>query len=216
MAQFIPAILAPSETELTYWLNQLETLASRIHLDFADNSLVANRTVLPAELKSLPSSTLFDAHLMVNQPSRYLPDLARLTVDRVIVHLEATEETSQALATATDYRLSVGLAINPNTSLSALLPYRSQIDLVQLMAIEPGFGGQPFKDETLDRIREVKRLLPELPLAVDGGVRLTNAKAILAAGADILIAGPGGYEVEGSITKGIKMWRNVINSQDTK
>lgn len=204
MAIFIPAILEQNKKEFMEILNKLTPLVSRIQIDFADSTLVANRTVLPDELGLLPTTVEFDAHLMVDQPTHYFADLKKLGFARAIVHKECQENFETILAAASHHQLGLALVLNPETKIDPSLADFHHLDFIQLMGVHPGFGGQPFIETTYDRIRQARILLPNLPIAIDGGVRLDNAQAIIEAGAEFLIVGRQGFE------GGIEKWQNLL------
>lgn len=211
MAEFIPAILAHDTSTVTQQVRVLNRLTNRVHLDFADETLVPNQTVLPADLLDLVTTLEIDAHLMVDRPTAYFGSLAHMGVGRIIVHLEALQPLEEALDEAQVYGFIVGLAVNPDASLESVAPYVGAIDHLLIMGVEPGFTGQVFVEQTYDRVRQANLLYPHLPIAVDGGVRLAKAAPLLESGADMLIASPAGYQVDGSVEKGLQQWQQTLS-----
>lgn len=214
MAQFIPAILERDREVVFALLANLEGLVSRVHIDFADNSLAPSTTVLPAELDGMQSSCKLDAHLMVERSGQYLTDLTRLGFDRVIFHIESSDSLSESLAQARTLGLVSILTLNPETSLEALRDYAADVDMIQIMSVDPGFTGQLLVDDTYERIAQVKQLYPHAAIAIDGGVRLNNARKLLAAGADCLIASRKGFEQKGDLRAGITAWNELTKNAD--
>ncbi len=211
MIQVIPTILESTVAEFNERRVILEPLVKRISLDFADNTLVPNTTVLPTELSELSPGVEYDAHLMVRQPGQYFPQLAKLGVKRILVHLESSEDIAVLAEKARALNLGFALTLNPETPITALVPHLPLVEFVQIMGIHPGFGGQPFVPETYDRIRELRELAPSLDIAIDGAVRYDNARALLDAGATILTVGKGGYILEGSAASGMVKWHQLLN-----
>lgn len=210
MAEFIPAILEPDREGVFRLLSAFEGVTPRAHIDFTDNSLVASMTALPAELDGLQTSCKLDAHLMVDRPTQYLVDLARLGFERVILHVESYDPINESIEQAGSLGLLPILTLNLESSIEMLRDYASDVDIIQIMAVDPGFTGQPFVDEAYDRIREVKRLYPHVAVFVDGGVRTNNAPHLMRAGAEALIASRRGFEQNGDLRAGIKAWQDLI------
>lgn len=202
---FVPALLTDSEVELLQACGRLSKLVSLIHIDFADNTLVPNQTVLPAEIDSLPPQAELHAHLMTDQPSAYFPKLHSLGFSGVVVHIESAEPMEDVFEQAEENHLLVAIAVNPETSLERVMIYKDRAQYIQLMGVHPGFGGQQFIEDTYDRLKELRSKLPTTTLAVDGGVRLTNAQQLIAAGASLLVVGQGGYQAEG-----VERWQQTM------
>ncbi len=209
MVELVPSVLEHSLEEAQVLFRQLAGVARRIQVDFADNQFVANKTFMP---KDLPLDLPFEveAHLMVNEPTKYFTDLAERDIERVIVHLESHESVDDILIAAADHNLTIGLAINPLTSIDRLLPYSQRVGFIQLMDIEPGFGGQPMAANALERLQRARELMPEKIIAVDGAVRLTNASQLINAGANILVVGKGGLSEGDSLVQGIHSWQRLL------
>ncbi len=212
-AELIPAVLEQSRENLTTILQSLVGLVSRVQIDFADQSLVANHTVLPADLDRLSNDFELDAHLMVNQPMSYFTDLVRLGFKRVIVHVEAIDRPAAIIVAAKAHQLDLAVTLKPETAISALEPYRDACQFIQVMAIDPGFGNQPFLATTYERLDQIIMAFPHLPLAVDGGVRLDNARLLIEHGARLLVVGRAGFMADGDPTPGIDRWHALLSSQ---
>lgn len=214
--QFIPAVLCQTAAESVELIRQLSAYSPSVHLDIADGSLVPNRTALPGELGELNDINprpVIDAHLMVDNPLAYFHDLNRIGVSRAVVHAEAKVDPSAVIEQAARYSLRLAVALNPSTGVARIQPYANSADFIQLMAIEPGFGGQPFIESTYQRLAEIRQAYPDLPIAVDGGVRLANAKRLIEAGATILIAGRGGFMPDGDMASGFDQWRQLLKAK---
>lgn len=210
--KFIPAILEDHPNAVFELAGQLQKMVPRIHLDFADGTMIDSHTALPAELLDLSFEGELDAHLMVNRPTDYFNSLAHIGFTTVILHLEAVQHLAESIAAAKSHGFKVGLALNPDTSLQSAEPFISKIDFLQIMGVEPGYTGQPFLPQTFSRLESASKLYPNLSLAVDGGVRLSNAAALVSAGAKILVASRKGFDLADTLATGLSQWNQLIES----
>ena len=163
-----------------------------IHVDVMDGKFVKNKTLSFGELKEIHRFTgkRLDVHLMVKKPIKFIHDYATLNTEYITIHAE-TKDVEKSLEVIDDYGIKKGLSIKPNTPLEALEPYLDKIDLILVMSVEPGKGGQTFIEETVDRIKELKKILKKSNskalISVDGGINDEVAKKLK--DADILISG---------------------------
>jgi ribulose-phosphate 3-epimerase len=169
--------------------------AGLVHVDVMDGHFVPNLTIGPAVLKALRRATSLplDCHLMIENADRYLDAFVEAGADWVSLHLEAMPHLQRAVAHLRSRGVRAGVALNPATPLSALEEILSQLDFVLIMSVNPGFGGQSFLPQSLDKVRrlraEIERRALTVQIEVDGGVDPKNARALAEAGADILVAG---------------------------
>jgi ribulose-phosphate 3-epimerase len=176
-----------------------------IHLDVMDGHFVENITMGPVVVEALrPHSTLpFHSHLMISQPLRYVRAFAEAGSDLIIFHLEADDDPDEVIAAIRASGRQAGVAINPETTAEAALPYLTRIDLLLVMTVHPGWGGQPFMTEVLPKLdalhAEVGALGLDLPIGVDGGVNLESIGPAYAAGGDTLVAGKALYGTDGDL-----------------
>lgn len=214
MAIFIPALLETEPDILMTQIARLELLVKRIQIDFADGIFVPTRSVLPNELDRLASDLELDAHLMVERPADWLPDLARLGFRRAIIHIESQGSSAELLALAQALDLVIAWTLNPDSQLTELVPLADEAEFLQIMTVEPGLGGQRLEPLGYDRLAEAKSLFPGKAMAVDGGVRLDNAAGLIALGADLLIVGQAGWSATtGSqpLADGLAAWRSLVS-----
>ena len=171
---------------------QIERHVKILHLDIMDGHFVPNLSFGPVVVKKIrPYSQLFfDVHLMISDPAKYAPEFIRAGADGITFHLEVVAEPREMIKQLRDIGVSVGISIKPGTPVSALEPVVADVDMVLLMTVEPGFGGQSFLPESLRRAEELRKMLrSDQRLEVDGGIYATTAPAIVRAGADTLVAG---------------------------
>ncbi len=183
--------------------------ADLLHLDVMDGHFVPNLTMGPdlcrGVSRALPEAFL-DVHLMVTDPGQYVESFARAGAHHLTFHVEAVKESAAAEIYGEIHRLGMtaGIAINPPTPVERALPYLAGADLVLVMSVNPGFSGQAFIDETLDKTRALKsRLRPDQRLEMDGGISGRNARAVRQAGCDVIVAASAVFGVEPSARSGV-------------
>ena len=196
MVKIAPSILAADFARLGEEIAAVEAAgADLLHVDVMDGHFVPNLTIGPPVVKAVKAVTKLplDVHLMVEQPDALLPDFIDAGSDNLTVHVEACRHLHRTIQSIKDAGVRASVVLNPATSLHALDEILPEVDMVLLMSVNPGFGGQRFLPATLDKIRALKAQISErrLPVAieVDGGVKADNAAEICAAGADVLVAG---------------------------
>lgn len=215
MIQIIPAILATTEKEYSKFTDKVNSSSLTgidwIHIDYMDNKFVQNKSIGPDIIaKCKPESSLkIEAHLMVINPFEWLDQLRSADVSRVISHIEVGErEIRSFIDKAKTLNLKVGLAINPETPVSALEPFLDEVDTVLVMGVHPGFQGQKFIPETLEKIIELssRRSLSHFKIGVDGGISEENARQVVEAGADYLVIGSNLFKYD-NLKEGLeKIW----------
>jgi len=200
-----PSILSADFADLQSALSQCEDGGAHwIHVDVMDNQFVPNLTIGPPVVKSLRPKTnkFLDVHMMVIDPEKLVEPFAKAGADLITFHIEATDDPQSVIDLIKSTSTQVGISIKPSTPLSNIEPYYDQIDLILVMSVEPGFGGQGYINGSTERIQAVKQKLNEMCLQdrvlieVDGGIKLHNAKEIIDAGADVLVAGSAVFRTE--------------------
>ena len=185
----VPAILTDSPTSLDTMVRQSETFTDYVQFDVMDGKFVPSRSITGEHLANLPMKLEWEVHLMVLQPEDYLPYFQREGAIRVIFHYEATSSPRKVIFMAQELGLKVGLAVNPETPISAVLPLIDDVDNVLLMSVHPGFYGAPFIPEVLDKVRELRKLQPDIEIGIDGGVKESNIARIAQSGANVIYVG---------------------------
>ena len=193
-----PSILSADFANLQLALSQCDDGGAHwIHVDVMDNQFVPNLTIGPPVVKSLRPNTkkFLDVHMMVIDPEKLVEPFAKAGADSITFHIEATDDPQSVIDLIKAAGTKVGISIKPATPLAEIEPYYDQIDLVLVMSVDPGFGGQGYIDGSTERIEKVKQMLIEkcvenrVLIEVDGGIKLHNAKEVIDAGADVLVAG---------------------------
>lgn len=183
MVDVIPAILEKDFGEIERKIHLVEDLVPWVQIDIADETLVSNKTFLdPSFFSNLKTPLSFELHMMVKDPLRYLEYFAKIGFRRFFAHVEG-DFVPEFITKCKELDMEVGLAIDGPTRVEKLQQFLNVLDCVLVMAIEAGFSGQPFRDDTLDKIKRIKELDPEIPIAVDGAMNLENAKKVVHAGA---------------------------------
>ena len=210
-----PSILSANFSELGNEIKRLEQGgADMIHVDVMDGHFVPNLTIGPPVIKNLREITKlpFDVHLMIDPVHKYIKDYADAGADIITIHPEATENLSESINHIKSFKKKVGVSLNPNTELNVVLDYLDKIDLILIMSVYPGFGGQKFMPEIIKKIKDLNNIKKDknlnFDIEVDGGINFSNAKKVLDAGANILVSGTTIFkENNGDIEKNIKTLR---------
>ncbi len=200
MIKIAPSILSADFANLERDVKKIAT-ADYIHVDVMDGAFVPNMSIGMPVVKSLRqcSDMFLDVHLMIEKPVRYVEQFAKAGADLLSIHLEADHPTriAEALRIMDECKVKKAVALRPITSPKAILPYIENLDLVLVMTVEPGFGGQAFMPAQLDTIREVREIInkynPACELEVDGGIAPDTAPLVIEAGANVLVAGSAVY-----------------------
>ncbi len=212
-----PSILAADFTRLGEQVREAESVgADLIHIDVMDGSFVPNITMGPLVVEAVRQATKLplDVHLMIVEPERHLEAFAKAGADSISVHIEATPHIHRALQIIRKLGCRVGVAVNPHTPASALGEIIHMLDLVLVMTVNPGFGGQKFLEEIMPKVTRLRKMAEEtgrqIDLEVDGGINPTTAPIVVHAGANVLIAGTSVFSEKHSIQQGIDTLRQSL------
>ena len=215
--QISPSILSADFSQLGNEIRKLEQGgADLIHVDVMDGHFVPNLTIGPPVIKNLRKYTKlpFDVHLMISPVHEYIENYANAGADIITIHPEATENLKESISLIKKFGKKVGVSLNPKTEIKTLIDEIDNIDLVLVMSVNPGFGGQKFMPEVLDKIKELKKIKDKnqyhFDIEVDGGINFSNSKIVLEAGADILVSGTTVFkENDGDIKTNIEKLKSM-------
>ncbi len=210
-----PSILSADFSKLGSQIQDLEKAeADLIHIDVMDGHFVPNITIGPEVIGKLRKHTSlpFDVHLMISPVHDFIKNFAEAGADIITIHPEATNDLVSSIKKIKSYHKKAGVSLNPETSVDKVLPILSAIDLVLIMSVNPGFGGQKFMKETLEKVKilrtEIDTKKLKTQIEIDGGINFENAKMAKEAGVDILVSGTTIFkENEGNLKKNIQMLR---------
>ena len=196
MIKLAPSILSADFARLLEDVKKVEKAGCEyLHIDVMDGHFVPNITLGPAIVKSLRRDVnmVFDTHLMIENPDDYIRDFVDAGSDLIVVHAEACRHLHRTIQNIKSYNVKVGVALNPATSIESIKHIIEDVDMVLIMTVNPGFGGQSFIESMLEKIKELKQLIDDknlnVDIQVDGGIKPDNIHKVVEAGANIIVAG---------------------------
>ena len=214
--QISPSILSADFSQLGNEIKRLEEGgADMIHVDVMDGHFVPNLTIGPPVIEALKkhSSMIFDVHLMISPVHKYIEAYSNAGADIITIHPEATENLKLSISKIKELKKKAGVSLNPKTKIDTILNVLDEIDLVLIMSVNPGFGGQKFMPEVLTKIKELKKIQIEknlnFDIEIDGGINFDNSKIAIDAGANILVSGTTIFKSNnGDIKKNIELLKS--------
>ena len=214
--QISPSILSADFSQLGNEIKRLEEGgADMIHVDVMDGHFVPNLTIGPPVIEALKkhSSMIFDVHLMISPVHKYIEAYSNAGADIITIHPEATENLKTSISKIKELKKKVGVSLNPKTKIDTILDVLDEVDLVLIMSVNPGFGGQKFMPEVLAKIKELKKIQIkrnlDFDIEIDGGINFDNSKIAIDAGANILVSGTTIFKSNnGDIKKNIELLKS--------
>ena len=215
--QISPSILSADFSQLGKEIKKLEDAgADMIHVDVMDGHFVPNLTIGPPVIKALKKNSLlpFDVHLMISPVHKYIESYANAGADIITIHPEATNDLLESINKIKEFKKKVGISLNPETKIEIIEEVLDQIDLILIMSVNPGFGGQKFMPEVLNKVKKLDEIRKSSKLnfviEIDGGINFENSKLAIESGVDILVSGTTIFKNNnGDIKKNIDLLRSV-------
>lgn len=213
-------ILSPSILSADFWKlgEEIQTAyeagAEYMHIDVMDGIFVPSISYGMPVIKSIRKNTdvFFDVHIMITEPERYAAEFVDCGADMVTFHVEATEKVQETIDSIRNKGAKVGISVKPGTPVSAIEPWLDQVDMVLVMTVEPGFGGQKYIDYCTEKVVEVRKMITDkglnVDVQVDGGINLENVQTVLDAGANVIVAGSSVFK--DSIADNVKKFMEIM------
>lgn len=213
MIKLAPSILSADFAKLLEDVKKVEKAGCEyLHIDVMDGHFVPNITLGPGIVKSLRKDVnmVFDTHLMIENPDNYIKDFVDAGSDLIVVHVEACRHLHRTIQNIKSHNVKAGVALNPGTPIETIKHVLQDVDMVLVMTVNPGFGGQSFIESMIGKIKELKQIIDEknlnVDIQVDGGIKPSNIKQVVEAGANVIVAGSAIFNSE-NIEETVKLMR---------
>lgn len=213
MIKLAPSILSADFAKLLEDVKKVEKAGCEyLHIDVMDGHFVPNITLGPGIVKSLRKDVnmIFDTHLMIENPDNYIKDFVDAGSDLIVVHVEACRHLHRTIQNIKSYNVKAGVALNPATPIETIKHVLQDVDMVLIMTVNPGFGGQSFIESMIEKIKELKQIIDEknlnVDIQVDGGIKPSNINQVVEAGANVIVAGSAIFNSE-NIEETVKLMR---------
>lgn len=187
--KIVPAILTDNPAVLERMVRQAKSFTDYVQIDIMDGRFVPSRSVIREQVAGLSIKLRWEAHLMVTHPEEYLEVFQQAGASKIIFHREATASPHEVISRIKNLGLEAGLAINPETPVSAIIPCINDVDSILLLTVNPGFYGSQFIPEVMDKVTELRNIQPGIEIGVDGGIKESNIKEIASVGVDYICVG---------------------------
>lgn len=212
MVQIIPAILATKEEDYRRDITRIEQSSSFkegwVHIDLMDNLFVPNKSISPSATAKYMTNLHKEAHLMVAHPLEWVDELIEAGFEKIIFHIESTDDPAKCIEYIKEEGLQVGIAINNETPIEKLEPFLDKVDMVLVMGVVPGFQGQKFIPQALEKIKQLKSQQTTAKIGIDGAVKDDNIKEVVASGVDFVTVGS--YLLKGDIDENLEnLWEKI-------
>lgn len=189
LIRVVPAILTDESKALETMVRQAEVFTDYVQFDIMDGQFVPSQSITREHLASLSMKLGWEVHLMVLHPEEHLKGFQRAGAQKAVFHYEATDSPREVISLARDLGLGVGLAVNPDTSVSSFLPLADEVDNILFLTVHPGFYGSKFIPEVMDKIAELRSARPDIEIGVDGGIKESNITEVAQSGVDVIYVG---------------------------
>lgn len=187
--QTVPAILTEDPKALEIMVQQTQSFTSYAQFDIMDGQFVPSRSITCEDIARLSMKLNWEAHLMVLNPETYVSDFQQAGAQKIVFHYEATSSPREVISLVRNHGLNVGLAINPETPITAIKSLTSEVDSVLFLSVNPGFYGSKFIPEVLKKIEAFRKVYPDLPIGIDGGIKESNIAEVARSGVDVICVG---------------------------
>jgi ribulose-phosphate 3-epimerase len=185
----VPAVLTDDPKSLEAMLKQSAAFTDYVQIDIMDGKFVPSRSITWYQIKNIPAGLGWEAHLMVEQPEKHLEHFKKAGAQKVIFHFEATPHPQQVISAGRKLGIQIGLAVNPETPVTKIIPFTGELDGVLFLSVHPGYYGAKFLPEVLYKVTELRQACPEMEIGIDGGIKENNIVQVSKSGVNVIFVG---------------------------